>query len=242
MPKRKLKKKLTNLDKQRVALKNILDDAGDPIAINQHRFEHTQQAEADSWLIEDKAVRNDKASRETARYPLLKKQMGLGVLDTSKMIVFDIGAGPLGGVSTILNCKSAVRIEPLYHEYKKFYPCYNYKDMKAEDLKQQLSTPDLIIITNALDHFDNPGAFMEDLVKYMKPGAYFAHLHAENNAITHKHEAHAHNVNPELFREYLSADFETVWYLDYQNDGLTYGWRKQPAFSGLYRKVTGYNK
>jgi hypothetical protein len=49
-------------------------------------------------------------------------------------------------------------------------------------------------------------------------------------------------VNPQLFHEILGADFETVWYLDYVHDGLTYGWRKQKAFSGLYRKVTGYDK
>lgn len=208
--------------------------------MSKSQFEDTQHAEAASWLIEDDLVRNDKASREIIRYPLLKKQMGLNYLDTSKMLVWDIGAGPLGGVSSVLNCKKAVRIEPLVNEYKKFYPCINYLPNKAEELKESLAIPDLIIITNALDHFENPERFLQDLVEFMKPGAYFAHVHAINNSITHKHEAHAHNVNPELFREYLSDDFECVWYEDYQNDGLTYSWRKQPAFSGLYRKVTGY--
>jgi hypothetical protein len=74
----------------------------------------------------------------------------------------------------------------------------------------------------------------------MKPGAFFAHLHAIDNAHSHPHDAHAHDVNPELFREKLGTDFEQVWGLDYRQDGLVYGWRFQPAFSGLYRKVTGY--
>ena len=203
-------------------------------------FEYTQHAEAESWNIEDPVIRKDKASREVIRYPLLKKQMRLDYLDTSDMVVWDIGGGPLGGVSSILNCKESVVIEPLTDEYKKYYPCSNYLNAKAEDLKEKLSTPDLIIITNALDHFDNPNAFLKDLGTYMKPGAYFAHVHAINNAFSHPHEAHAHNVNPQLFSIYLRADFETVWYQDFMNDGLTYGWRKQPAFSGLYRKVTGY--
>lgn len=205
-------------------------------------FQHTQEEEARTWLIEDDKIRNDKASRETIRYPLLKRQMGLNYLDTSNMVVFDIGAGPLGGVSSILNCKKATRFEPLTKEYSKYYPLHNYDDTKAEDLEHSLGNADLIIITNALDHFEHPKSFLLDLAKYMKPGAYFAHLHAINNAVTHKHEAHAHNVNPELFKEYLSDDFECVWYLDYPQDGLTYSWRKQPAFSGLYRKVTGYAK
>lgn len=203
-------------------------------------FKHTQKHEADSWLIEDEAIRNDKASREIIRYPLLKKQMGLNYLDTSKMKVADIGCGPLGGVSSVINCKSVDRLDPLMDEYKKFYPQVNGYAVKAEDLKEKLKEYDLIIVTNALDHFENPVKFLSDLVKYMKPGAYFAHLHAINNAVTHKHEAHAHNVNPELFKEYLTSDFECVWYLDFLNDGLTYGWRKQPGFSGLYRKTTGY--
>lgn len=203
-------------------------------------FLHTQEEEAKSWLIEDEVIRNDKASRETIRYPLLKKQMGLNYLDTSKMVVWDIGAGPLGGVSSILNCKEVLRIEPLTEEYGKYYPMNNYLDEQAEHLKEKLAIPDLIIVTNAMDHFENPAEFLQDIAHYMKPGAYFAHLHAINNAITHKHEAHAHNVNPELFNQYLTADFECVWYQDYQQDNLTYGWRKQPAFTGLYRKVTGY--
>lgn len=205
-------------------------------------FKHTQEEEARTWLIEDEVIRNDKAQRETIRYPLIKKQMGLSYLDTSKMIVWDIGAGPLGGVSSIINCKEAVRFEPLVDEYKRYYPLINYFDKKGEDLEEQLRLADLIIVTNALDHFEDPEKFLQDLAQYMKPGAYFAHLHAINNAITHPHEAHAHNINPEMFKEYLSDDFECVWYQDFQNDGLTYGWRRQPAFSGLYRKVTGYGK
>lgn len=196
-------------------------------------FKHTQEEELKSWLPD-----KDKIQREIIRYPLLKKQMGLNSLDTSDMVVFDIGCGPLGGVSSVLNCKVVERIDPLGDEYAKYYPQVNMNPTKAEDLNDALGKADLIIVTNALDHFENPEKFLGDLAKYMKPGAYFAHLHAINNAYTHPHEAHTHNVNPELFKQYLSKDFECVWYLDYQNEGLTYSWRKQPAFSGLYRKST----
>lgn len=200
-------------------------------------FEETQSHEADSWLLEDATIRAEKAQRETVRYPLLKKQMGITHLDTSGMTVWDIGAGPLGGVSSVVNAKHTVRIDPLGVEYAKYYPQVSMLALKAEDLKEKLSQPDLIIITNALDHFENPSQFLQDLVKHMRYGAYFAHIHAINNAYTHPHEAHAHNVNPELMNEYLGEAFEKVWEMDFQNDGLTYGWRKQPAFSGLYRKI-----
>lgn len=198
-------------------------------------FRDTQHEELKSWLPDP-----DKVQREVIRYPLLKKQMGLNFLDTSKMEVWDIGCGPLGGVSGVLNARKIVRIDPLGKDYAQHYPQNNMVSEKAEDLRERLIVPNLIIITNALDHFEDPKQFLSDLVKYMKPGAYFAHVHAINNAYSHPHEAHAHNVNPELFKEYLSKDFEQVWGLTYQEDALTYGWRFQPAFSGLYRKVSGY--
>jgi len=203
-------------------------------------FGHILEVEADSWLIEDETRRKDKTLREAIRYPLLKKQMGLNFLDTADMIVADIGAGPLGGVSSVVHCREVHRFDPLADVYRKYYHLNNYHNVKAEDLTDDLGNFDLIIITNALDHCENPRQILGNLARYMKYSAYFAHLHAINNAITHPHEAHVHNVNPEIFRKNLDADFECVWYLDYQNDYLTYGWRKQPAFSGLYRKITGY--
>lgn len=203
-------------------------------------FKETQKSEADSWLIKDEKVRRDKALREAIRYPLLKKQMGLDYLDTSEMTIFDIGAGPLNGVSSIMEAKNIIRFEPLKDEYAKYYPLNNYSDQKAEDIKETLRMADLIIVTNALDHFEDPQVFLDDLVRYMKPGAFFAHLHAIDNSYSHPHEAHAHSVNPEMFHEHLGEDFETVWYMDYRQDGLTYGWKKQKAFSGLYRKTSGY--
>lgn len=203
-------------------------------------FEKTQQAELDSWFSDDPQINRDKRIRETIRYPLLKKQMGLDYLDTSEMVVYDIGCGPYGGISSILTAKAVNRIDPLMDEYKKHYPITNGYAKKAEDLKEELGLADLVIITNALDHFSRPELFLNELDEYMKPGAYFAHLHAIDNAYSHPHEAHAYNINPELLHYFLQDEFETCWSMDYQHDGLTYGWRKQPAFSGLYRKVTGY--
>lgn len=205
-------------------------------------YQQIQKEEARTWLIEDDTQRNEKAMREWIRYPLLKKQMGLDILDTSKMVVFDIGAGPLGGVSSVINCKKSIKFDPLTDEYRKFFPCTNYIKAEGEQITDILAEADLIIVTNALDHFREPEEFLKNLVRYTKPSTYFAHFHAINNAITHRHPAHEHNVNPELIDGYLKKDFETCWYMDFQKDGLTYGWTKQPAFSGLYRRVTGYGK
>lgn len=195
-------------------------------------FKQTQEAELVSWFSAE-----DKEIRERIRYPLLRKQMGLEHLDTSQMEVWDIGCGPYGGVSSIINCKKIVRVDPLMEEYKKNVPLEGaWIGDKAEDLDERLSSADLIIITNALDHFEDPQHFLRDLCRFGKPGVFFAHVHAINNAYSHPHEAHAQNVYPQMFQEYLQHDFETAWY----DDTITYGWRHQKAFSGLYRKCSGY--
>lgn len=203
-------------------------------------FKSAQIEEAKSWVIKDESILKDKRQRETIRYPLLKKQMGLNYLDTSDMIVYDVGAGPFGGVSSVLNAKTIIRIDPLRDEYAKVADVSSYWNKQAE--KVDYSIPDLVISTNAIDHFENPDIFFIQLVQTMKSGAYFAHFHAINNAITHKHHAHEHNINPEMVKHYLGKDYELCWELNYREDGLTYGWRHQPAFAQLWRKVTGYGK
>lgn len=198
-------------------------------------YDEIQKIEAQTWLIPEEDKRREKAQREFIRYPLLKRQMGLDYLDTTSMVIWDVGAGPLGGVSSLLRAKSITRYDPLADEYAKFFPCHSYSKEPAERL--DYSIPDLVIITNALDHFENPTLTLKMMNACMKYGSYFASLHAENNAITHPHPAHQHNVNPEMMRGIMS-NFEIVWSLDYMHDGLTYGWRKQPAFSFLMRKIS----
>lgn len=209
------------------------------------KYAEVQKSEAMTWCIEDPVVRAEKFQREIIRYPFMAKQMGLDMLDTSNMIIWDIGGGPLG-LSSILPCKRRVVIDPLADEYGKYFDTTFHVKGQGEELKEQLSLPDLVIVTNALDHFEKPLRFLEDLVKYGKSGMYFAHGHAINNAITHPHEAHEHNINPEVMETYLASDFELCWSYDWKHNGARYGWMQyrgrcgQPAFYQLWRKTTGY--
>lgn len=208
-------------------------------------YKQIQENELATWNIPDDLTRHEKAQRETCRYPMMAKQMGLHYIDTSNMLIYDCGAGPLGGVSSVIPSRAVVRVDPLAKEYAKYFDTQTYITTQAEELGQRLSIPDLIIVTNALDHFENPIAFLAHLVKYMRPGTFFAHYHAINNALTHPHEAHQWNVNPELIHSVLDTDFETVWELKYPE--VRYGWVNyqgkvgQPAFCGLFRKTTGYD-
>jgi len=207
--------------------------------ITEKEFEEGQKSEEISWNLNgDRDKINEKISREKARYPLLIKQMGLKTcINTSKMFIMDIGCGATGGLSTILPYKKRVAVDPLMNEYGKYNDITGMIDTKAEDLKEKLNEPDLIITTNCVDHFHKPVEFLQDLNKYMKYGAYYAHFHAINNHLTHIHPAHKHSVNETIYNEIFNENFETVWYMNFKEDGLTYGWTKQESFLALYRRI-----
>lgn len=198
-----------------------------------------QEIEASTWNLSDPVQRREKSNREGARYPLLAKQMGLTrCIDTSDMLVYDIGCGPInGGVSSVINCKERMCIDPNKHAYAEYYNVSSYDGSKAEDLKALLNNPDLIITTNCVDHFQDPMQFLEDLNTYMKYGAYWAHFHAIDNAVNHPHPAHKFNLNEEMVNNAMKENFELVWYMNHKEDGLLYSWCKEPAFCGLYRRI-----
>ena len=202
-------------------------------------YAQIQKEEAITWLIDDKDSRNEKAMRELIRYKWLLKCMNLygkGSLDTSRMWIADVGCGPLGGVSTLLTGNFITRVDPLIPEYEKYFHIENGINDKAED--HYYGAYNLVIATNCIDHFEDPSKFFLALDETAKYSTYFAHFHAINNAISHPHEAHVHNINPETVFSYLDDNWELVWQLDYETDKLTYGWMKQPAFSQMWRKIT----
>lgn len=201
-------------------------------------FEALQEIEAGTWCIEDPVKRSEKIRREVARYPMMAKQMGLkSCLDTSDLVIYDIGAGPAQGVSSVLPCKQRVCVDPNKEAYSRYFNVSNYSDKLAEDLKHDLSIPDLIISTNCIDHFKDPIEFLTDLNRYMKYGAYFCHFHAIDNAIQHPHPAHKFNLNEEMINNIMRDNFELVWQMNYRNDNLVYGWLKEKSFTQLFRRI-----
>lgn len=212
--------------------------------MNELSYEQIQVEESKTWLFTDlkgtpeevKVAIDEKLSRERIRYYQMAKNMLLDKLDTPKMSVLDVGSSCTGGVSSVLPFKKRICADPLKADYSKIVDVSCFIDTKAEDLKEQLGDYEVILSTNAIDHFEDPIQFLKDLGKYMKYSAYFAHQHVINNATEHPHPAHKFNLNPQIFKEILDKDFELVWELKYPD--LIYSWNKLPCFSQLYRKVT----
>lgn len=208
-------------------------------------YEDTLTAEAGTWVIDDPKVQTDKLRRERIRHYRLVHDLLLDKLGTHDMDLLEVGGGPLP-VSDLIRFRSRVVVDPLSKEYRRVAPCPHHVAMKIEELELR-SQFDLAISTNALDHVENPQVAVEKIRDALRPGGFFAVMCAENNAITHPHPCHVHNLTAELIHQWLDLDFETVRELTFRDHGYRYGWvefegrRGQPAFALLLRKCTGYS-
>jgi len=208
-------------------------------------WEEAQVAELDSWLIEDPEKRREKIEREVARYPKMRKEMGLGLIDLSNKNVLEIGGGPIGIIAD-LHCGKKTILEPLTEDYKKYWPCPYHLDGVGEAIPFKNGEIDLVVITNALDHCQTPEIVVHEIKRVLRAGGWLAVHNAIDLAAIHPHPAHIKNLDEFWFHNLIDFDFETVHELCYPK--IRYGWVKspydgkvgQPCWAGLYRKVTGY--
>lgn len=205
----------------------------------------TLRAEAASWILGDPARQEEKLRRERIRHHKMARDLLLDRLGTEEMDVLEIGGGPLP-LSDCLRFRSRIVVDPLADAYRAIAACPDHIAARAEDFPAEPRF-DLVICTNALDHVDQPVAVMRKMPLWLRPGGYAAILCAENNAITHPHPAHAHNLVAATVHLLLDREFETVWELNYRDHGFRYGHvlyegkRGQPAFALLLRRCSGYS-
>lgn len=204
----------------------------------------TLKVEAGTWIMDDPEKQKEKLLRERMRHYGMARALLLDKLDTTAFAVVEIGGGPLP-LSDILPFRERIVIDPLSEEYKKIAPCPDHVARRAEDFNVP-PMYDLAIATNSLDHVENPYLVALNMQQALKPGGYAAILCAENNAITHPHPAHEHNLTAETVHSWFDQNFETMHELTYAKDNFRYGWvsyegrRGQPAFALLFRKCTGF--
>jgi hypothetical protein len=203
-------------------------------------YEDTLEAEVASWLIPNEAEREEKFKRERIRHHKLLRDLLLDKLGTEEMSILEVGGGPMP-VSDLLRFGYRRVVDPLSDEYRKVLPCPDHVAMQAEDIGEQ-GVYDLAIATNSLDHVQEPDMVLQKMLQAVRPTGYIAIAGAENNAITHPHPAHVHNLTAGWVHRRLDPYCETVWELTYARDGFRYGWREyegrrgQPAFALLMRR------
>jgi len=207
-------------------------------------WEDAQKAEKSSWLIEDPIKRREKVEREVARFPKIRKQMGLHLIDLTDKFVLEIGGGPIGIIAD-LHCGAKVILDPLTEDFKKFWYCPYHVEGVGEDIPLG-QIIDVVVISNTLDHCRNPYLVLREVKRVLKPGGWLAAHNCINLKSIHPHPAHRFNLDEWWFHNIIDKEFETVHELTFVKDGLRYGWvsyqgrRGQPAWAGLYRKCSDY--
>lgn len=208
-------------------------------------WEQAQEAECGSWLLEDESERLEKIERETARYPKIRKEIGLDRIDLSNKFVVELGGGPVGVIADVKAARKVI-LEPLTNEFKDFYECPYHVKGVGEAIPFKNNEVDVVVITNALDHCQTPEIVLHEIKRVLRPGGFLAIHNCINLASIHKHPGHRLNLDEDWFHSIIDSDFETVHELTFKKDDLRYGWVKyrgrvgQPAWAGLYRKVSGY--
>lgn len=210
------------------------------------KLDEIQQEELKTWNIEDETKRQLKLERERVRYPKMFNDLGLNLLDLTKKICVDIGAGPKGLLADI-NCKYKIALDPLMDSYKDKFKMVDYDEhicSRAEEIPLEDNTADLVVCTNALDHTEIPEQVISEVRRILKPSGYFAVIFCINLALVHPHPAHKNNINENKFHNWVDGDFETINEKSFRKDGYRYGWVKyegkcgQPAFVWLGRITT----
>jgi len=198
------------------------------------------QAELATWAILDERKREEKFERERVRYPRLIEQMGINLLQLDNKIVVDLGSGPISMVS-MLEVKKGIAVDPLVDEYRKIYPQSPLIDWLRNTKGILTSSVDLVICSNAIDHFEKPREMIGEVIRMLRPGGYFSVFSCINNATINPNPAHFRNLTYSQFRSWVDSEFETV-----HERMIRYGWRKwrgkvgQISFAWLGRLTTKY--
>lgn len=187
----------------------------------------------------------EKIERETARYPKIRRDIGLDLINLRNKFVVEVGGGPVGVIADI-RCARKEIVEPLTETYKEYWPCPYHVPGVGEALPYGNGEVDVVVITNALDHCQRPEIVLWEVKRVLRPGGWLALENCTNLAAIHPHEGHRFNLDEDWLHGIIDSDFETVQEMNFKKDEYRYGWVKyegiigQPAFCGLYRKVTGY--
>lgn len=88
-------------------------------------------------------------------------------LDDDQGVVLEIGSGPSGGFKTVVPCAAFYAVDSCWGDVAS--PWGDLR-IQAEALPMEDGTFDLCIVSNALDHCDDPIQVAKEMMRVAKPG------------------------------------------------------------------------
>ncbi len=159
-------------------------------------------------------------------------------------LVVDIGCGPAPILEQIAGNFVGIGVDSLLPAYEKdlpeeFRPTRSWKRTAlmacaAEDIRLPNSVAHYAVSVNALDHFENPSQALAEIIRILRPGGTLYLCFCINNASDgHPHPAHRIDLGPDDVKEWLGRRIRVQY-----EEVVAYGWRNQPAYLLICRKLS----
>lgn len=152
--------------------------------------------------------------------------------------IVDVGCGPSPILEQIEGNFLGIGVDPLIPEYAKYHNIWAWQKTlplvcTAESIRLPSVTVHHVICTNSLDHFQDPRQALAEMIRILRPGGtLWLSFCIENASKGHPHPAHKIDLTPQDVMEWTTNVLECE-----RGEIIEYGWRKQPAWLGIYRKL-----
>lgn len=204
-----------------------------PLRLSEEEWAGIQILEARTWNegawpdFESKLERERGYQREVLDQLRISGMIG---------IVVEIGSGPSPVLEQVGGNFLGVAVDPLWPEYLKRHAwptrCALRSDC-AEQLNIASSSAHHVLTTNALDHFKDPLAALDEMIRILRPGGMlWLHYCIDNATKGNPQPPHKIDLNPGIIDPFLKTKLALK-----RGDIQPYGWRRQDAWVGVYRKI-----
>ena len=151
-----------------------------------------------------------RVSRERT-FPRYLQDLGLGADSFAGKQVLEVACGPNGGLNWFEDCV-AIGVDELIEPYQQIgYPLWRhgvrYVAGRAEALPAADASMDAVVMTNALDHVEDPVLTVAEIRRVLRAGGVF---HLDANYQYKATTCEPHRFSDESLRSMLKLHFDVV--------------------------------
>lgn len=146
----------------------------------------------------------------TARRRILLTLLKELVPPSPDRFVVDVGCGTGGNTAAVAKSYACIGVDPDTNAVtfaRQKYPALTFiQGYAPADVKSEMLKADAVLLMDVLEHIEHDKAFVEDLLKSMKPGAFLFLMAPADPSLWSPHDA-----GFEHFRRYTLESFRALW-------------------------------
>lgn len=146
----------------------------------------------------------------TARRRILLRLLEELLPPSQERLIVDVGCGTGGNAAAVAKRYRCIGVDPDFHAVtyaRKKYPHVTFVQGYApQDVRSEMAQADAVLLMDVLEHIEHDTAFIEDLTKAMKPGAFLFLMAPADPSLWSPHDA-----GFEHYRRYTLESFRALW-------------------------------